>query len=225
MFRLEQTLLILFAVLALTDSARAEGDLWNALPHSEQRELLEGKVVKLEENVEGSAWPRFMIYHLVKASPATVAAVFWNCEMDPDYIPNCVAVKVLDAPEPSVINAQYTLRMPFFLPDEVYVSRNHFQKLSDKDYEISWKVTQSRYSKSSVGSLRIEEHEGISLIRYTNLVVPSSRFAGMLRATAGNEVMESVQALVTKVLSEIEKDPALLEKQLRALEQTEKKPL
>jgi Polyketide cyclase / dehydrase and lipid transport len=225
MFRLEQTLLILFAVLALTDSARAEGDLWNALPHSEQRELLEGKVVKLEENVEGSAWPRFMIYHLVKASPATVAAVFWNCEMDPDYIPNCVAVKVLDAPESSVINAQYTLRMPFFLPDEVYVSRNHFQKLSDKDYEISWKVTQSRYSKSSVGSLRIEEHEGISLIRYTNLVVPSSRFAGMLRATAGNEVMESVQALVTKVLSEIEKDPALLEKQLRALEQTEKKPL
>ena len=200
--------------------ALAEGELWNALPHSEQRELLEGKAVELEENVDGSAWPRFIIYHLVKSSPASVAAVFWNCELDPKYIPTCTSVKILSSPETGVVNAQYTLRMPFFLPDEVYVSRNQLRKSSPSDYEISWRVTQSRYSKSSVGNLRIEEHGDRSLIRYTNLVVPSSRFAGLLRSTAATQAVESVKALAAQVISEIEQTPTLMDKQLQALEQS-----
>jgi len=207
------------AVVALK-SARAEGEVWNGLPHFEQRELLAGKTVEFEENVEESVWPRFIIYHLVKASPSAVAAVFWNCEKDPEYIPNCTSVKILESPERSVVNAQYTLSMPFFLPDEVYISRNQDKKLADHDYDIVWKVTQSRYSKSSIGSLRVAEHDGMCLIRYTNLVIPSSRFAGMLRNSAGKQVMESVKALVAQVLMEHEKAPELLEKQVRALDQS-----
>ena len=213
-------LLILLGSWSFMAAALAEGELWNALPHSEQRELLEGKVVKLEEDVDGSAWPRFIIYHLVKSPPAAVAAVFWNCELDPKYIPSCTSVKILNSPEPGVVNAQYTLSMPFFLPDEVYVSRNKLRKLSPSDYEISWRVTPSRYSKSSVGSLRVEEHGDRTLIRYTNLVIPSSRFASLLRSTAATQVVESVKALVTQVISEIEQTPTLLEKQLQALEQS-----
>jgi hypothetical protein len=64
----------------------------------------------------------------------------------------------------------------------------------------------------------------MSLIRYTNLVIPSSRFARMLRKSAGREVMESVLALVSQVLSEIEKNPGLLEKQLQSLAQSEGTP-
>lgn len=205
-------------------SARAEGEVWNGLPHFEQRELLAGKTVEFEENVEESVWPRFIIYHLVKASPSAVAAVFWNCEKDPEYISNCASVKILDSPERGVINAQYTLSMPFFLPDEVYISRNQLKKLADHDYDIVWKVTQSHYSKSSIGSLRVEEHDGMCLIRYTNLVIPSSRFAGMLRNSAGKQVMESVNALVARVLLEQEKTPELLEKQVRALDQSAGNP-
>lgn len=210
-------MVILFGGLIFMQSTRAEGEVWNGLPRSQQRELLAGKAVELEENVDESVWPRFIIYHLVKASPSAVAAVFWNCEKDPEYIPNCTSVKILNSSEPGVITAEYTLSMPFFLPDEVYVSRNQLRKLSDHDYEIVWKVTQSRYSKSSVGSLRVEEHDGMSLLRYTNLVVPSSRFAGMLRNSAGRQVMESVKALVTRVALEVEKTPALLNQQIQAL--------
>jgi len=217
-------LVILAGTLGLIPPALAEGEIWNGLPHSEQRELSAGKVVELEENVDESVWPRFIIYDLVKASPAAVAAVFWNCEMAPEYIPNCTSVKILNSPEPNVVNAQYTLSMPFFLPDEVYTSRNQLKKLNNHDYEIVWRVTQSRYSKSSVGSIRVEEHDGMSLIRYTNLVIPSSRFARMLRKSAGREVMESVLALVSQVLSEIEKNPGLLEKQLHSLAQSEGTP-
>jgi hypothetical protein len=210
--------LVLSGVLGFSMSVRAAGELWNGLPHFEQRELQEGKTVEFEENVDGSVWPRFIIYQLVKASPAAVAAVFWNCEKDPEYIPNCTSVKILNSPEPGVVNAEYTLSMPFFLPDEVYVSRNQVKKISDRDCDIVWCVTQSRYSKSSVGSLRVEEHDGMSLIRYTNLVIPTSRFAGMLRASAGKQVMECFKALATRVILEIEKTPALLDKQIHALE-------
>jgi hypothetical protein len=224
MFRALTFLVILAGTLGLIPPALAEGEIWNGLPHSEQRELSAGKVVELEENVDESVWPRFFIYDLVKASPAAVAAVFWNCEMAPEYIPNCTSVKILNSPEPNVVNAQYTLSMPFFLPDEVYTSRNQLKKLNNHDYEIVWRVTQSRYSKSSVGSIRVEEHDGMSLIRYTNLVIPSSRFARMLRKSAGREVMESVLALVSQVLSEIEKNPGLLEKQLHSLAQSEGTP-
>jgi hypothetical protein len=224
MFRALTFLVILAGTLGLIPPALAEGEIWNGLPHSEQRELSAGKVVELEENVDESVWPRFIIYDLVKASPAAVAAVFWNCEMAPEYIPNCTSVKILNSPEPNVVNAQYTLSMPFFLPDEVYTSRNQLKKLNNHDYEIVWRVTQSRYSKSSVGSIRVEEHDGMSLIRYTNLVIPSSRFARMLRKSAGREVMESVLALVSQVLSEIEKNPGLLEKQLQSLAQSEGTP-
>ena len=210
--------LILLAILGFMKGVHAAGEVWNGLPHFEQKELSEGKIVEFEENVDGSVWPRFIIYQLVKAPPASVAAVFWNCEKDPEYIPNCISVKVLNSPEPSVINAEYTLSMPFFLPDEVYVSRNQLKKISNHDYDIVWCVTQSRYSKSSIGSLRVEEHDGMSLIRYTNLVIPTSRFAGMLRASAGKQVMECFKALTTRVVMEIEKTPALLDKQIQVLE-------
>jgi ribosome-associated toxin RatA of RatAB toxin-antitoxin module len=222
--RLLILIIALSGALGSMKSARAEGEVWNGLPHFEQRELLAGKTVEFEENVEESVWPRFIIYHLVKASPSAVAAVFWNCEKDPEYIPNCASVKILDSPERGVINAQYTLSMPFFLPDEVYISRNQLKKLADHDYDIVWKVTQSRYSKSSIGSLRVEEHDGMCLIRYTNLVIPSSRFAGMLRNSAGKQVMESVNALVARVLLEHEKTPELLERQVRALDQSAGNP-
>jgi len=64
----------------------------------------------------------------------------------------------------------------------------------------------------------VEEHDGMSLIRYTNLVIPSSRFAGMLRSSAGKQVMECVKALAAQVVLETEKNPALLEKQIQSLE-------
>jgi hypothetical protein len=108
--------------------------------------------------------------------------------------------------------------MPLFLPDEVYISRNELKKLSANSYEISWKVMRSRYTKSCSGSLRIEEHDGKTLLRYSNLVVPGSRIAGLLRSTAGSQVVSSVEALVHQVATELEKTPRLLEHQLLELE-------
>jgi ribosome-associated toxin RatA of RatAB toxin-antitoxin module len=194
----------LLAIMLLAGMAShgiaAETDvLWNNLTEVQQRDLLAGKTVETEENIEGSAWPRFRVYQLVKAEPKSIAAVFWDCRRDPEYIPNCTAVTILSHPSPSVIEASYTLSMPFLLPDEVYVSKNVLRQPSETSYEITWNVSEARYTKSAMGSLRIEPHGQGSILRYANLVIPGSRIAGLLRATAGSQVVESVKALTRRV--------------------------
>jgi hypothetical protein len=172
----------------------------------------------LEEEISGKPWPRFTIYHLVKGTPADVAAIFWDCELDPKYIPDCLSVRIISRTAPWIHDGEYTLKMPLFLPDEVYVSRNELKRHSATSYEISWKVLRSRYSESCSGSLRMQEHDGKTLLCYSNLVVPGSRIAGLLRSTAGNQVVSSVQALVRQIALEIETRPQLLEQQLHSLE-------
>jgi len=216
MIRLMACLLLLLA--GATASLSAEELIWSMLTKQQQTELLEGKALEVEENVPESAWPRFIIYQMVNSSPADVAAVFWNCDRAPDYIPNCLSVRIVHQPHPWIIEAEYTLGMPFLLSDEVYVSRNELRRHSATEYEISWNVLHSTYSKSAVGNLLVQEHEGKTLLRYTNLVVPGSRIAGLLRATASSHALESVQALVKRVVWELEKSPALLEKQLGTME-------
>ena len=200
-----RSMAFLLLLVGATASLSAEELLWSALTKRQQAELLEGKAVEVEEIVPESAWPRFIIYQMVNSSPADVAAVFWNCDRAPDYIPNCLSVRIIHQPHPWIIEAEYTLGMPFFLSDEVYVSRNELRRHSASEYEISW-------------NLLVQEHQGKTLLRYTNLVVPGSRIAGLLRATASSHVLESVQALVKRVVWELEKSPSLLQKQLGTLE-------
>jgi hypothetical protein len=214
-----RTFICLLLLLAgVTSSLFAEEQMWNALTKQQQAQLLAGKQVQIEEEFPDKPWPRYTIYHLVTGKPAEVTAIFWDSELDPKYIPNCSSVHITSRPSSWIHEGEYTLKMPLFLPDEVYISRNELKKLSANSYEISWKVMRSRYTKSCSGSLRIEEHEGKTLLRYSNLVVPGSRIAGLLRSTAGSQVVSSVEALVHQVATELEKTPRLLEQQLHELE-------
>lgn len=201
-------------------SLSAQEKMWSALTKQQQEQLILGKQVVIEEEIPGKPWPRFTIYHLVKAKPAEVAAIFWDCELDSKYIPNCLSVSIVSRPTPWINDGEYTLKMPLFLPDEIYVSRNELKKLSAASYEISWKVIKSRYTESCSGALRLEEHDGMTLLRYSNLVVPGSRIAGLLRSTAGSQVIASVQALVRQVDSEVAKESRLLEQELKTLERS-----
>jgi hypothetical protein len=128
-----------------------------------------------------------------------VAAVFWDCEKDPEYIPNCLKVTVINHPSPSITEAEYTLKMPFFLPDEVYVSRNQITRVPNGGYAVNWTVLRSRYTKNCSGRLLLENHGGETLICYNNLVEPGSRIAKIMKASAERQVVQSVQALVDRV--------------------------
>jgi hypothetical protein len=195
----------------------SESPLWNALTLQQQEQLTAGKPVLLEEEIADNPWPRFTVYHLVKSSPAQAVAVFWDCELDSKYVPNCLSVHIVSAPEPWIHEGEYSLKMPMFLPDEVYVSRNELKVPAPDIYEISWNVLHAHYIKGSTGNIRIEPHGEGALIRYTNLVKPGSSIASLLRGEASDQVVESVKALVRQIEMEIQSSPQLLDQQLQKM--------
>ena len=213
--------LLLGAFLFMCLSSRAEESFGTNFTSIQQEELLSGKKIKIEEEIPGNPWPRFSIYQLVKSSPENVAAVFWNCELDPEYIPNCLSVRILKRPSPGVIEAEYTLKMPFFLPNEVYISRNELTSPSPSTYMISWQVDKTRYIRKSQGNILLQPAHGGTLIRYTNLVEPGSKFARLLRTQAGTQVIECVGALTSQVEMELGKSSALLMKQVEELRKSQ----
>ena len=213
-------ILLLLASLPLGAQEAAKTPYWNSLGEGHHAKLNSGKPVILEEEIPGNPWPRFTIYQLVKATPTQVAAVFWDCEKDSEYIPNCTKVSILSRPARNIVEADYTLRMPFLIPDEIYVSRNEIRRGPDGNYEVNWKVLNSRYTKSCSGSLRLESHDGGTLIRYSNLVEPGSRIAKLLRASASRQVVESVQSLVDRIGELLIRPGNSLEKQIRLMEET-----
>ena len=206
---------ILFTGLASVPVVAA--DYWEGLS-SRQRDILSaGESLVLEEEMPGNPWPRFIVYKLVKATPAEIAAVFWDLRLDPKYIPNCLSVTITASPAPNILEGEYTLKMPFFLPDEVYVSRNTLHRHSDEHYEISWEVLRSRYTKSCRGSVDLQKLDRGTLLRYTNVVEPGSKIAGIMKNSASRQLLASVKALVSQVASETANRSELLEKQLKTL--------
>jgi hypothetical protein len=127
---------------------------------------------------------------------------------------------MISSPKPTIHVAEYILKMPLFLPNEVYLASNELKSPSPGVYEISWNLLKATYITGSTGTLRVEpqsESETQALIRYSNLVTPGSSIAGLLRSTARSEVVESVDALAKQVESEIQKSPQLLESQLQKM--------
>lgn len=196
----------------------SDAPLWNALTPQQQETLSAGKPLLLEEEIADNPWPRYTVYHLVKSSPAQAAAVFWDCELDPKYVPNCLSVRIVSTPKPWIHDGEYTLTMPLFLPNEVYLSRNELMVPSPGVYEISWNVLHAHYIKGSKGNILFQQHGDQTLIRYTNLVKPGSSIAGLLRTNASRQVVESVKALVHQIENEIQDTPQLLDHQLKELE-------
>ena len=204
---------------AVTGSLLAsEPSLWERLTPQQQTALNSGKQVIVEEEVPDNPWPKLTIYQLVKSSSSDVAAVFWNSELDTKYLPNCKSVRILSRKTPEVHEAEFTLKMPLFLPDELYVSRITIKSPSQNVFEITWKVLESRYSKECNGVIRIEPHGDQALFRYRNFVKPRGNFAGLLRWPALATIVDSVKSLVRQVETEKKKNPQLLVEQHEALE-------
>ena len=209
-------MVVVFACVSAPLSA-SEGSLWKSLTPDQKAQLPSGKPVVTEEEVEGNPWPKLTINQLVKASPAQVAAVFWNSELDTKYLPNCSSARVIARPSRSVQEARFTLKMPLFLPDELHVSRITVKRPVLDTYEIAWNVLESRYSKECSGTIRIEPHGDHSLISYQTLVKPRGNFAGLLRWPAQVIIVDSVKALARQVETEAATQSPLLSSQLQAL--------
>jgi hypothetical protein len=216
--RLSHTISFLLLFSCLIEGAWASvPTIWNEFSQNQRELLIAGKSVVTEEDTPDSAWPRVTVAYLIDCSPAEAASVFWNSELDPNYVPDCISARIISRPSLNVHVAEFRLRMPFFLPEEVYVSRVVLTRIHTGGYEITWSVNQSIYAKSCRGSVLIEPHDGKTLLIDRNLVIPKGDFAGFLRFPAVLRQKESVHALVRQILLEKAQHHELLARQQKAL--------
>ena len=190
----------------------------DTLTPSQLAQLSDGKPLVLTRDIPGEPWPEMTIWQLLRCSPEEIAGVFWDSELDPSYLPGCLEAQIVSRPTPSVQKAHFRLNMPLFLPDEVYTSDIELIPQPLGSYKITWKVLESVYAKSCNGEILIQPHEGMTLVRYRNFMVPRSKMAKLLKGPGMARVADSFQALVAQTAKESMVSSPLLAKQRKALQ-------
>jgi hypothetical protein len=201
----------LLAMFEISLFAATEKNPWDALDATQQELLKEGKSVVVTEQIPGALWPSFHVYRLLAVSPLEVAAVFWDVQYAPHYIPDCLKASIEEAPKPNVLIVNYEIRVPF-LPKDLSRVRDEISELPEGGYKISWDVLQSSYSKSGKGSLVALPHGQGTLFCYSNFINPGSAIAFLLKAQAQSHV----EATVAAIAHQIELEEKLAPEQLAA---------
>lgn len=184
------------ACLAAMPSAQAS--LLNDLTRDQQQELENGTLVVREQDIPGKPWPRVRIYKRINAAPEEVAGVFFDYDQAKTYIPDVLESKVSKKISPSVMEVDYAVDVPI-LADEAYTARNEMIRIGNS-FRVSWTLLRALQTKSAEGNLLIEPFEnGTSVIRYTNLVTPSSGMAKILGQLAMSRMQKIVLAIGEKV--------------------------
>lgn len=179
--------------------------------------MLAGGQVMTQEEIVGKPWPRVRLYQLVRATPEEVAAVFFDYENAKAYIPDLLHSRISKTVTPRVLEVDYEVEVPI-LADEAYTARNELRAVHGGGFDVSWILIRALQTKSAEGSLLIEPRgDGESIIRYTNLVTPSSGMAKILKTLALARMEKTVAAIARQVESQKKKRPADLARQVAAL--------
>ena len=185
-------------------------------------EVARGGQVVLLQPVEGNPWPRVRVYQKVDASPQEVAAVFFDYKNAKSYVPNVIKSQVSRQVSPCVAEVDYGIDVPI-LPDEYYTALNTLTSEAGGGYLVTWSLVRALQTKASAGNLRIERWKDGAVIRYTNLVTPSSVMARILRSIAIDQMRSTVRAIVARVEKQKGERPEALKEEIRDLESALKK--
>jgi len=187
------------------------------LDSAQRREVLGGGQVMTQEEIPGKPWPRVRVYQRVNASPEEVAAVFFDYENAKAYIPDLLNSRISKTVTPSVLEVDYEVDVPI-LADEAYTARNELRAVHGGGFDVSWILLRALQTKGAEGSLLVEPHGGGgSIIRYTNLVTPSSGMAKILKTLALARMEKTVAAIASRVESQKKDHPRDLARQVAAL--------
>jgi hypothetical protein len=209
------------ACLAALPSAQA--NLLDDLNRDQRQELEKGELIVREQDIPGKPWPRVRIYKQISASPEEIAAVFFDYDQAKTYIPDVLKSKISKKVSLSVMEVDYAVDVPI-LADEAYTARNEMIRLGDS-YQVSWTLLRALQTKAAQGNLLIEPLEnGTSVIRYTNLVTPSSGMAKLLRGPALSRMQKTVAAIGQKVEEQKSSHAAELTAQVARLREALESP-
>ena len=194
----------------------ATAGLLNDLTREQRANLEKGDLIVLEQDIPGKPWPRVRIYKKIQATPEQVAAVFFDYNQAKTFIPDVLESRISKKISPGVMEVDYEVDVPI-LADEAYTARNEMKALQD-GYQASWTLLRALQTKAAEGNLLIEPFEnGSSVIRYTNLVTPSSGMAKILKLPAMARMQKTVLAIGQKVEQQKSKNPAELAAQVARL--------
>jgi hypothetical protein len=191
--------------------------LLDDLDAKQSEEVARGGQVVILQNVEGKPWPRVRVYQKVEATPQEVAAVFFDYKNAKAYVPKVIKSDVSRQVSPCVAEVDYGVDVPI-LADEYYTALNTLTSEADGGYLVTWSLVKALQTKSSDGNLRIERWKDGAVIRYTNLVTPSSGMAGILKTPAIEQMKNAVKAIVTRVEKQKADKPAELKEEIRDME-------
>lgn len=211
--------LSLWLVFIWTAPAPAQASsLLDGLTPAQIDSINRGRLLYIGHEV-GKPWPKAVVYRFVEATPREVMAVFTNYAAAPQFVPNVLRAQIQREVHPWEQEVFYELSVPL-LPNETYVATNILSfRDHGKQLEVSWKANKATYFQSSVGNLRVEAYHGGTLLRYTNLVDPGSRFAIMLRPSAENQIKATVQAIAKRVEFMRKRHPQELAREVERLNQ------
>lgn len=202
---------------ALLLNASVYGGLLNGLSEAQVKQIQRGEQVVTLEEIKGKPWPRISVYQKANASPKETAAVFFDYEQAKTYVPKVLKSNISRRISPCVMEVDYGLDVPI-LPDEFYTVKSTAQKDAEKTYRFSWILLRALQAKASEGSLLIEPFEDKAVMRYTNLVIPNSRMAIILKGPAIEQVRQTVRAIAREVETQKTSQPQKLVERVEALE-------
>jgi hypothetical protein len=212
----------LAACVAVLPAATA--GLLEDLSRNQQLDLEKGDLIVLEQDILGKPWPRVQIYKRIKATPEEVAAVFFDYDQAKTFIPDVLESKISKKIAPCVVEVDYEVNVPI-LSDEAYTALNEMKALGES-YQVSWTLLRALQTKAAEGNLLIEPFEnGSSVIRYTNLVTPSSGMAKILKGPALFRMQKTVLAIGEKVEKQKSSHPLQLAAQVARLREALKSPV
>ena len=203
-------------VVCLAALPAATAGLLDDLTREQRANLEKGDLIVLEQDIPGKPWPRVRIYKKIQASPEQVAGVFFDYNQAKTFIPDVLESRISKKISPGVMEVDYEVDVPI-LADEAYTARNEMKALQDC-YQASWTLLRALQTKAAEGNLLVEPFEnGSSVIRYTNLVTPSSGMAKILKLPAMARMQKTVLAIGQKVEQQKSKNPAELAAQVARL--------
>ncbi|MEI6280091.1 MAG: hypothetical protein WCQ16_12025 [Verrucomicrobiae bacterium] len=213
---------LLIALIAFAPLLRAES-LLNDLDKAQLYQVTRGTQVVTMESVEGKPWPRVKLYQRVRATPEEVAAVFFDYRNAKGYIPKVFKSDISRHISPCVLEVDYGIDVPLYLPDEFYTVRNSLTAGEDGSYCVTWILLRALQTKASEGNLRIECFHDGSVLCYTNFVTPSSAMAGLLKLFAIEQMRNTVQAIVHQVEKLKRENPEALKQEVLDLQEALRK--
>lgn len=206
----------LLALAQATQTAKIP-DLLDELSPSQRSIIHDGGRIIITDKMPGQLWPAVRVYQIIAALPEQVMAVFFDYEAASTYVPHLRQSTISKKIDGRTHEVDYRLSIPV-MPDERYTVRNSLNVLPGGIYEIDWKLLRATTTRASEGNFRVQSYgKSKTIFCYSNIVVPGSRLAIILRGLALEQVQKNVDALITQVAKQKSEHPESLRRQVETL--------